>query len=1079
MDGEYKNPFLKFFGATDLEGVWHIINEDYPTAGMLYYKLVAFVNKYYKKTLQPDAPVPPPLPLPAIITNGNTTDHQIVEGTREPIERGLDEVLNYPTGQCVVRDCKDKACTDGEHFISMRRVELLSVAINHVKDFGGGQNKHSITAKKNEPWGLGKVMREMKDVKPSGNVNQRSLATSGPDSRTRAPYRIIHALCRVEPKIAFESHGSEDPAFHVAAQAGFTQLLDIMVRELESSLEVEATQGKGFNLTEKALESLSRKSNGSTALRKAAESRHLEVLELLSKKFPQLVDIDSLCSTIKGASPKEDENTQSTSLGAFRILARVKGILSEEETADDAEVWEQAVTVNSTSVLELLLDLKSKKKFAKYERADFVIEKGSVNMWNLFNFDLQRTFINDARCDFLHKAVYHRKQDLVGAILSVFPGQAEANRGTAEKPDYPLQQLRAKDNGNGNDKSDDETKNPTFTAIRNQLLCTMIRSRNLGIQDIRKILEDSQVDGYLMCLHLATVDTSERSFADYVKFLTNQTPGPHSIFKFESVLKYVRFPTLEGPPSTRRTEQARDRQVDHTEIEGVFNWLGAFGVTKVMEVSVPDRLYNPHADDVVAKCINGRDVRLLKWKKLDLYLGNLYTGSNADAEALEELDLYSSGNQSVHDQWYRQLNRFPNLRRLSVYVVKDVMSDARVDKVLSTLENDLAGIKKRLEEREERRKKMLEESQARGLAGVTRKRKDGTSPPFTLTSRSWDSDQVYVAPTNLEDITLKTAWPRLDGFVKEFANHYVLNEDTERTKVALIDSGVVVYGGLDQINSSKNTVFSNDLAHRVVDGVSLVSTDDAEQLYWHASEPHGTQMAKLISSINPCCRLYVIKVTETRKAGVPASNVAAAIEWARRKRVDVISLSLVVHQDRDNKLEEQIRLAKDDDIVVVSSTADGGWRKDNTAMSANKSSHKEIITIAASDWDGNILEKSQKTGYNYRVVGENVPVGLVPFLRSRECVSGSSAATALAAGLASLIVACSRISPNCATNGTAGKWRGRIVSATLDAMSIGETAPKWVDLDNLCGRGKQLAGSYQFANFVADNFKFGKNVASK
>jgi hypothetical protein len=197
-----------------------------------------------------------------------------------------------------------------------------------------------------------------------------------------------------------------------------------------------------------------------------------------------------------------------------------------------------------------------------------------------------------------------------------------------------------------------------------------------------------------------------------------------------------------------------------------------------------------------------------------------------------------------------------------------------------------------------------------------------------------------------------------------------------------------------------------------------------------------------------------------------------AIDWARRRGVDVISLSLVVHQDRENKLTGQMRLAKDDDIVVLSSTADGGMRKDETATSANKSSHKEIITIAASDWNGTPLKASQRTGYDYCVVGENVLVGMVPFLRSRECVSGSSVATALTAGLASLIVACSRISTACATDASAVKWRGRMVTDTLDTMSIGETAPKWIDLDNFCGKAKQLAGNFQFEDFVEDNFKF-------
>lgn len=68
---------------------------------------------------------------------------------------------------------------------------------------------------------------------------------------------------------------------------------------------------------------------------------------------------------------------------------------------------------------------------------------------------------------------------------------------------------------------------------------------------------------------------------------------------------------------------------------------------------------------------------------------------------------------------------------------------------------------------------------------------------------------------------------------------------------------------------------TNDLARRVVDGKSFVNTgDEEEQLWWHASEPHGTQMARLICSMDPCCELYVVKVAETRSSGISANVVA-------------------------------------------------------------------------------------------------------------------------------------------------------------------------------------------------------------
>lgn len=128
------------------------------------------------------------------------------------------------------------------------------------------------------------------------------------------------------------------------------------------------------------------------------------------------------------------------------------------------------------------------------------------------------------------------------------------------------------------------------------------------------------------------------------------------------------------------------------------------------------------------------------------------------------------------------------------------------------------------------------------------------------------------------------------------------------TKVAIIDSGVVIAGGkaraqtqgledkdgfkemiesesgnnLNQVNAvlnkswkEKTQRYTNDIAHHVVDGKSFVNTgDDEEQVWWHASEPHGTHMARLICSIDSRCKLYIIKVAETRSSGISANVVA-------------------------------------------------------------------------------------------------------------------------------------------------------------------------------------------------------------
>jgi subtilisin family serine protease len=197
-----------------------------------------------------------------------------------------------------------------------------------------------------------------------------------------------------------------------------------------------------------------------------------------------------------------------------------------------------------------------------------------------------------------------------------------------------------------------------------------------------------------------------------------------------------------------------------------------------------------------------------------------------------------------------------------------------------------------------------------------------------------------------------------------------------------------------------------------------------------------------------------------------------AIDWARTKGVDVISLSLYVYADKEGKMAQSIRRARDQDIVLVWSTADQGNRPppNPDGVQRNKGTRPDdLLSIAACDWNGNLLGESQKEDFDYSFVGQDVPVGVVPFLRSTESVSGSSVATALAAGTASLILACCHISENCQTNNSDVKWRFRMVVQMFNTMRLG-THPPWVDLDNFVGKGRGWSEKLHLETFINTNF---------
>lgn len=166
---------------------------------------------------------------------------------------------------------------------------------------------------------------------------------------------------------------------------------------------------------------------------------------------------------------------------------------------------------------------------------------------------------------------------------------------------------------------------------------------------------------------------------------------------------------------------------------------------------------------------------------------------------------------------------------------------------------------------------------------------------------------------------------------------------------------------------------------------------------------------------------------------------------------------------------EAIKAARDDDIVMTCSIADEG----NIRARSVGENNPNVFSIAACDRWGNLIPQSRRTGFDYRFLGHNVHIGQVPYLKSDEVIEGSSVSTAIAAGTASLILACAQISSSILNRDGSeegrrrrGSWRLVTVKRKFDSMS----EENWVILDNLCGQG-ELRKYYDFERLVRDSFK--------
>jgi hypothetical protein len=111
--------------------------------------------------------------------------------------------------------------------------------------------------------------------------------------------------------------------------------------------------------------------------------------------------------------------------------------------------------------------------------------------------------------------------------------------------------------------------------------------------------------------------------------------------------------------------------------------------------------------------------------------------------------------------------------------------------------------------------------------------------------------EVLAAMSQPENVSMNQCWQTLKN---------------RRVKVAVLDNGV------DLTNC--------DIALNIATGRSFVraGSGDGPLLPWDtAADPHGTQMAYLIRSVNPCCQLYPARVASFHK-DVDA-NAAAQVRY--------------------------------------------------------------------------------------------------------------------------------------------------------------------------------------------------------
>ncbi|XXG99624.1 hypothetical protein Hte_005965 [Hypoxylon texense] len=448
----------------------------------------------------------------------------------------------------------------------------------------------------------------------------------------------------------------------------------------------------------------------------------------------------------------------------------------------------------------------------------------------------------------------------------------------------------------------------------------------------------------------------------YLETLSEKVNQP-----YDTALVYVRLPQIQqkskeqptaGPDSLISGGKAPGK----TRIEGpeesnpysqVFDWLyKRQKVEKIFNVIVDDLGDRSHSDEAIIKALNPFDVEVWDWMKFDMCSSTIEKA----APNLEEITI----------------TMYPGKREsretLQLYL-KDFMtafSGHRLGpqpKITFRGLDDLS-MSRPLLERSIRSSSTGQQSEDVWITNLT---------PFSEALDSWFGGR---SPSQAETDNGKD-----DN-----------GDDGPLVKIALIDNGV--------------NVRHPEVANIIV-GESFYDPSSSNGFRDFFADPstHGTQMAICIRKVCPMAKLYVARLDDS-KGEFTVASALQALDWAIKKGVDIISMSWTFNQTKPQiekeraEFKEAISRASSKNILLFAALNDAEPNSDMGNF--YPVGLEEVFKIGSSKKWGAAADFGQKNKSDYLFPGQDITLedpdgeALHP--------SGSSLATAFAAGMAGLIL---------------------------------------------------------------------------
>ncbi|KIW80117.1 hypothetical protein Z517_06732 [Fonsecaea pedrosoi CBS 271.37] len=507
------------------------------------------------------------------------------------------------------------------------------------------------------------------------------------------------------------------------------------------------------------------------------------------------------------------------------------------------------------------------------------------------------------------------------------------------------------------------------------------------------------------------------------KMTANKFRATYGGFKFDHVLQYVGFRRLEfmSPEVAPRgsglmSKAAASSGKGRRDMEVPFNWLHDKGVTNIIKVIVDDLEPPSHKDESIQNALKKFDIEILDWRKIDLCPATICTS----CPNLREIHLWWSGNNGILRAWSESegLARLERLEIIQIHQTQELESESWTDTNIATFRKRLRDLRSAQNSSRKASDKLPQirvpdpikaiDGPAQRPTGLHPK----TDPKVQRETHKWlhimdtFADGVYRIKPDRDVDFFNSLPPELKADVR----------------VALIDDGVQF--GHESLQEKIQDGWSFD------DGYDGVDLPGARRPFHESSTGHGTLMANMICRICPNAKIFVCRLNvypgDGTKSLFSAKSAADAAEYCATRGFDIISMSWTIKKSiytpetandwKDlERLEKALDEACKNGALLFCSAPDEGGISDEKFRTyypvGCDSLSSRIFKIGAATSANKEADRTGKSSQlDFILPGHEVRERGSDAIKVDDSLkSGSSVATALAAGLAALVIHCVRL----------------------------------------------------------------------